>query len=154
MKKGFTLIEMLAVVVILALLATIAVPSAMNISKSVKEDMYCEKVDMLVADAKRWANDHLSQLREDCYIEVTVKELVENGIVKKENEEGEYITNPINNIGMDDQIIRLYKKNRRAYGYYVEADASLDGICEQLEVCAPGITEGTNGCVKRPKNKC
>ena len=82
MKKGFTLIELLAVVVILALLAMIAVPSAIAISTSIKKNLYCEKVDMLLIDAERWGDEHTSRLSEDCYYEITVADLVEQDIQK------------------------------------------------------------------------
>ena len=47
MKKGFTLVELLAVMALLAIIAVIAVPSAMKVSYNVKKDMNCEKVDMI-----------------------------------------------------------------------------------------------------------
>ena len=52
MKKGFTLVELLAVMALLAIIAVIAVPSAMKVSYNVKKDMYCEKVDMILQNAK------------------------------------------------------------------------------------------------------
>lgn len=143
MKKGFTLVELLAVIVILALLATIAVPSAISISHKIKTDMYCDKVDMILSDAQRWGNDHMSQLKETnptgnnpvCYKEITVKDLVEQGIIKKENDEvGNYIVNPVSNASMDHQKIGIYKKNKRAYAFYMETDEELSDVCDVVEV--------------------
>ena len=45
MKKGFTLIEVLAVLVILALLALVAVPGAMRISGDMKKELVKELWD-------------------------------------------------------------------------------------------------------------
>jgi len=142
-KNGFTLIELLAVIVILALLATIAVPSAMRISHNIKTNLYCEKVKILLEDASRWGNDHLSRLGSDCYVSITVDDLVEQGITKKENDtKGSYIINPLTNEPMDNNEIRLYKKNKRAYAFYMESDNDLLNACESIEVTG------------RPEDKC
>lgn len=143
-NKGFTLVELLAVIVILGLLATIAVPSAINISNSIKKNLYCEKVDMILTDAKRWGDDHLSKLRSDCYTSITVADLVEEGITKKEDSKDGYIINPVTNNKMDDSEIGVYKKNKRAYAFYMEkeSDEQLQNACEALIV------------TDRPTTKC
>ncbi len=135
MKKGFTLIELLAVIVILALLATIAVPSAINISNDIKKDLYCEKVNMLLTDAKRWGDEHLSTLESSCYTIKTVQDLVESGITKKENDTpGEYIINPYTNESMDNNEIGLYIKNKRAQAFFIETNTNLINACDEVEV--------------------
>ena len=57
MKKGFTLAELLAVIVILGLLALIAVPVVLNKIKSTKEDLYNNQIEM-----KLNINDELIKL--------------------------------------------------------------------------------------------
>ena len=142
MKKGFTLVELLAVIVILALLATIAVPSAIGISNNIKKDLYCTKVDMLLNDAKRWGDEHKSRLDTSCYVTMTVKELVEEGITAKENdEEGSYIINPYTNEGMDNEEIRLYLKNNRAQAFFVESNEELKDVCETSDVAGRPTSE-------------
>ena len=135
MKKGFTIIELLAVIVILALLATIAVPSAIAISTSIKKNLYCEKVDMLLIDAERWGDEHSSRLSEDCYYEIKVEDLVEQGITKKENDtKGSYIINPVTNEAMDKNVIGIYLKNKRATAFYVETNSELIDACDKVVV--------------------
>ena len=142
MQKGFTLVELLAVIVILALLATIAVPSAIVISNNIKKDLYCTKVDMLLNDVKRWGDEHKSRLDTSCYVTMTVKELVEEGITAKENdEEGSYIINPYTNEGMDNEEIRLYLKNNRAQAFFVESNEELKDVCETSDVAGRPTSE-------------
>ena len=167
MRKGFTLIELLAVIVILALLATIAVPSAISISNSVKQNLLCEKVDILLTDAERWGEEHSSRLSSSCYYEVTVDYLVEQGITQRENDEkGNYIINPVTNESMDQNTIGLYIKNKRAQAFFVDStiinECSGTRICKNgesqsedncIRICGSGESE-SNDCTVRPSNAC
>ena len=167
MRKGFTLIELLAVIVILALLATIAVPSAISIFNSVKQNLLCEKVDILLTDAERWGEEHMSRLSTSCYYTISIDELVEQGITDRENDEkGSYVINPVTNEAMDSNLIGLYIKNKRAQAFYVNTDviSECDGIrlCEAgetqsedncIRICASGESEN-NDCIARPSTEC
>lgn len=159
MKKGFTLVELLAVMALLAIIAVIAVPSAMKVSYNVKKDMYCEKVDMILQNAKSYGDDHQRELKKtkdgSCYITKTVGFLVEQGLIKKETDnEGSYVLNPVNNDPMDNKKIHLYLKNNRAYAFYEEDDEELKNVCDSIRECASGENETTNNCVKRPTKEC
>ncbi len=158
-KKGFTLVEILAVIVILGLLAVIAVPSAIGISDNIKKNMYCDKVDMLLTDAERWGEAHRSELKtaDVCYKELSIDDLIKAGITKKEeNRVG--IENPYTGDDMEGKI-GVYLKNNRAYAFYIESDSTLKDACnsDDIRVCNDNESERQNGqivCVKRPSRAC
>lgn len=134
-KKGFTLVELLAVIVILGLVAVIAVPASMTVSDGIKKNMLCEKVDLLLSDAKRFGNDHLGVLRraqeQNCYIPVTIQFLIDKGVIKKEQNTAPFISNPYDGSAMEGKQIGIYLNNKRAYAFYIETDETLNSIIDE-----------------------
>lgn len=59
-KKGFTLVELLAVIVLLGLLMAIAVPSALNLSSKVKSKSYDTKIDLIEKAAETYGQSNIS----------------------------------------------------------------------------------------------
>ena len=62
-KDGFTLVELLAVIVLLGLLMAIAVPSALTMSSKVKAKAYDTKIDLIESAAKTYGQSNLSLVR-------------------------------------------------------------------------------------------
>src|SRR5690554_5467089 len=57
-KNGFTLVELLAVIVILSLLIAIAVPSSITIGNKIKEKLLKDKLTLAEKSAILWAQDN------------------------------------------------------------------------------------------------
>ncbi|MDD4705875.1 MAG: InlB B-repeat-containing protein [Bacilli bacterium] len=57
-KKGFTLIEVLAVITIIGLLTAIAIPSSQGIAKKINEKSYQTKIKLATEGAKIWGEDN------------------------------------------------------------------------------------------------
>lgn len=120
MKKGFTLIEILAVIGILGILMAIAVPSILTISEKMKIDMYCDKVEFVEKGAQLWGQDNYDQVfnSEGQSTVVKVSELVRTNYLKKDdNADG--VLDPRDNSSLMDRDVRIFIKNTRIYADYV-----------------------------------
>ena len=92
-NKGFTLVEVIMVVVILGIIIGVAVPSYIAVSNNIKNKTYDQKIDNIKAKALEYANDNNVES-----ITIPVKALIEEGYLAEENPdngENEKITNPL-----------------------------------------------------------
>ena len=93
-KKGFTLVELLASITILALLALIAIPAISKQIKNGKNNLYNSQIENIKSAAVAWGTDNLFKLPEDdTCITVTLGYLkglgyIDNSVINpKTNEE-------------------------------------------------------------------
>ena len=92
-NKGFTLVEVIMVVVILGIIIGIAVPSYIAVSNNIRSKNYDQKMDNIKAKALEYARDNNVES-----ITIPVKVLIEEGYLAEENPDGndnEKITNPL-----------------------------------------------------------
>ena len=59
-KKGFTLVELLAVIVVLSLVMIIAIPAITKNTSSAKEAILKTKVNLIVDESVIWGEDNLN----------------------------------------------------------------------------------------------
>ena len=121
-KKGFTLVELLAVIVIIGVVALITVPSmAKNISSS-KERLYKIQVQDIELAAKKWATDSYELLDKEylnsSYVSITM--LQQLGYLSKEK-----MLNPKNKNIMQGCIEVAYNMNGKTYSYTYD-DENID----------------------------
>lgn len=99
MNKGFTLVELIAVVTILGLLAIITTPAYTNISTSIKTRNYESKKSTIKAQTlsyvEKYLKDDVYPGNNTNYYCFTVNYLIQNGIISSDNDEEEYIENNI-----------------------------------------------------------
>lgn len=122
-KRGFTLVELLAVLVIMIIIMVIAIPSIIGLMNKSKTKMFCEKVDNIVSSAKLYGEDHIDEIGNG--LEISVKDLIKTNYVKKENSDCNYddaskpcITDPRSKATMDNETLTLTIKNKRAYATF------------------------------------
>ena len=127
-NQGFTLVELLAVIVVLAIVITIAVPSTMRVSNKIKENMFCTKIGFIENAAELYGEDKKDSINE--IDTIPVKELVDKGYLKKDQNNSPYIQDPRDKKqGLDNNYLTLYKKNNRIHvAFWKEAS----NLCEKM----------------------
>lgn len=124
-KKGFTLIELIGVIVILALLLLLIVPSVTNSIKKGQSTSSSSQIENMILAAKNWASDHKSSLPgKGSELSVTLKTLQNGGYIDKDikNPETKEILNPT------DSCVIISNKSE-VYNY----EAKLSGCDITLE---------------------
>lgn len=80
MKKGFTLAELIGVLVVLALIGMIAIPSVANSIKDNKRKLCNINFSNIVDEAKGWASNNIEKLPSlNETVEITFSDLVKYG---------------------------------------------------------------------------
>ena len=147
-KKGFTLVELLAVIVIMAILITVAVPSVLVFSNNMKKNMYCNKIDTIEKAAILYGEDNYdsifgSKTLTNCVVDseniqrcqkITLKALMSKGYLKKEENaltgEKDEIYDPRSNESMKDTEVYVTIKNKRPYATYIYKTKSDAELCD------------------------
>ncbi len=131
MKKGFTLIEVLCVILILSLITTMAVNSVLKLTKNSKENLYCAKIAVIKSAAQDYSQTISKELEASNtyykgYKSVTIplETLVKNNFLQPA--QAQDVINPLNNTSMNDTPIIIYLVNGK-----VEIYIETNNICEK-----------------------
>lgn len=119
-EKGFTLVELLAVIAIIGILSLVAIGVYNGVSKNSKQKAYESKVEQIKTSAAKWARENnvdktttisVNKLVVEGYL--TADESTDNGLSK--------IVNPTNNENMICKIVELKYKNGEILTEYIES---------------------------------
>lgn len=127
-RKGFTLVEILAVITLIGVLALIAIPTVDAIIKSSKERAYADQKKVIISAARDWAAANIMTLPEvdgeSTYI--TLGDLKLGGYIEVE------VINPINElcISNDTEIVITRKNNNYTYEFVDETNIEFTESCE------------------------
>ena len=131
-KNAFTLVELLAVIVILSVVSLIAVPQLFNAIKSNNVDSYNGIVKNIILAAESYANNHNGIL-----VQMPVAKLQEEGYLPSN------LKNPVNNNTMNGCVYAIdgdtYYKEETCSVYITHLNPSM--------IVAPTTCEYTNGYV-------
>lgn len=122
-KKGFTLVELIAVLVIIITISLMAVPAVLKMIRRNKETAYDTKQEIILKQAKQYARDNESFLFDSKkkYLgkvcnSITVKQLLDAGYLKELSADGSnsgHIINPLNNESIEDSNIIIYINSKK-----------------------------------------
>lgn len=120
MKKGFTLIELMAVIIILGIVGLIVFPTAVSSINNSKKKLYIEQVNQILTASDNWATKNINSLPNEGETKIlTVTDLKTAGLLKNES-----IKNPLDSSKeMSANIIIYYDSEYNQYiSVYCDAE--------------------------------
>ena len=109
-KRGFTLIELMSVIVVLAIIIAIAIPVYNRIIKSINKKNYENQISLIETAGAKYAEDTR-------YENFFVDDLVKDGYLNADKDGN--VINPINGEVMNCYIIRTKKEKDTYYATYI-----------------------------------
>lgn len=120
-NKGFTLVELIAVIGLLGIIMIIAIPTITNVSANIKESNLENKKEVIKSTVLNYANDYEldiikkdgnnCQNNDDCCKYYSIDEIIDNGIYTPENTDNT-ITNPVTNKQLIGKVKVCYDINK------------------------------------------
>lgn len=126
MKKGFTLVEMLAVISLLALIALVIVPATEAVINGVKKDNFEAQKETLISALKVWSADHVLNMPDDegDYVETTVGQLKKEGFLEVE------FKDPRDDKCINNNTLLRVTRVKDSYKYEIVGQITTTDICE------------------------
>ena len=126
MKNAFTLIELLAVFILLAIIALITTSVILAVGKDSKESLYKTQKEMVIEAAKKWTIE--KEYKIDSSYNLTLEELYDDGYLKTKeiadpNEKNKYLCGDVE---IRYEYSEEENKNKYIYIYEPQSQASCD----------------------------
>lgn len=142
-KKGFTLVELLAVIIIISLLSLITSTAVTKLVKESKEDLYETQINLIKSAAQTWGADNLTKVPDTgkCGY-LTLLDLKEYGLIDSS------VIDPNTSQEISDDIKIKVSTTTSSYGnvvtnYEVNPE-SIDGCTKIYDmICTPAIDEAS-----------
>ena len=137
-RKGFTLTELIAVIVILTVIVLIAVPAYTAIRKRMLETQYENTVSLIETAAVKYAAKNGTNI-------TNVEEIIEAGLI--ETDDGTNIFDPRDKSSMNCYLIEINYESGNYKTKLLEKEAcdlsSVEGDYTKINIIATGLETGT-----------
>ena len=110
MKKGFTMVELLASIVILGLLLVLTIPSYTSVMNNMKSSSLSGVVSEIEIAARKYGNsikDEVKNSANSCVI-TNVDSLIQKGLLESDDKHSNVIYNPKDKTALNDNIYICY----------------------------------------------
>lgn len=155
-KKGFTLIEMITVIVILSLLVLIIVPLVSTNLKKGNEKAYQAQINNIIASAKNWGTNNKKLLPQDGNtISLILKHLQDEGYIDKNLKDprtGETLNGCINIQNKNNKQHYTFNDNCKVVYRWSEDTLNIGDSIEAVEVTTNPSTIFNNHYLKHELN--
>ena len=134
-KKGFTLVELLAVIAILGVVMSIGLVSVSSVRRKANDGMFRDKLDFVIAGAKAWGEDNRDSLYADAdkTMVKNVGFLITNGYIDTDEK---YDSNPAliydnNKTPINKLNVKISIKYNRVYAC-IEKEAAKSQVTDNI----------------------
>ena len=138
MKKGFTLVELLGVIAIMAVIMMIAVPVFQGVRERTNQSVYETKIASVQAASEKYATDTGKTVFD-------IRTLISQGKLEADNESGEYL-NPVNGEDMRCYVVSVRYENLQYYANVHEtkvcySEEELESMYGAIQIVAYNATK-------------
>ena len=142
MKKGFTLVELLAVITLLGIIALITVPVVENTNKKIKQKAYEKQKESLIISLKDYRTSNPELFLTTDSITVTLADLVREGYIDSD------VKNPKTGKGLCYNMeFSIYKVSNSNYDYNIIGDELID---EDDDICSSYVYYQASTDIENP----
>ena len=134
-KKGFSLVELLAVIIVLSIISLIAVRGYSKIMKTSAEKQLNEKIMTIEKAAMSYGQDNRSEITNTCTVDgkstkclcKTVEFLITNKYIESDEKDSSgnpTLINSVTKADMKSDKVLIYRNNNRVYALYNDSQCS------------------------------